>query len=72
MTWGDKFTDTEVDDAFAEFVIEDGQIDAAHLKSLMVAKKEEEERRDSTTRSNHDSQIRAWSPSGHPPPGGRV
>merc|ERR1711990_1346859 len=43
MTWGDKFTDTEVDDAFAEFVIEDGQIDAAHLKSLMVAKKEGEE-----------------------------
>merc|ERR1712158_190961 len=40
MTWGDKFTDTEVDEAFAEFVIEDGQIDAAHLKSLMVAKKE--------------------------------
>merc|ERR1739849_37115 len=43
MTWGDKFTDTEVDDAFAEFVIEDGQIDAAHLNSLMVAKKEGEE-----------------------------
>merc|ERR1711899_84842 len=43
MTWGDKFTDTEVDDAFAEFTIEDGQIDAAHLKSLMVAKKEGEE-----------------------------
>merc|ERR1712088_1051179 len=43
MTWGDKFTDTEVDEAFAEFVIEDGQIDAAHLKSLMVAKKEGEE-----------------------------
>merc|ERR1712241_1537203 len=43
MTWGDKYTDTEVDDAFAEFVIEDGQIDAAHLKSLMVAKKEGEE-----------------------------
>merc|ERR1712112_615212 len=42
MTWGEKFTDTEVDEAFAEFVIEDGQIDAAHLKGLMVAKKEEE------------------------------
>merc|ERR1712179_839963 len=42
-TWGGKFTDTEVDEAFAEFVIENGQIDAAHLKSLMVAKKEEEE-----------------------------
>merc|ERR1711962_1245476 len=41
MTWGDKFTDTEVNEAFAEFVIEDGQIDAAHLKGLMVAKKEE-------------------------------
>jgi len=43
MTWGDKFTGTEVDEAFAEFVIEDGQIDAAHLKGLMVTKKEEEE-----------------------------
>merc|ERR1739844_136258 len=43
MTWGDKFTDTEVDEAFAEFTIADGQIDAAHLKSLMVAKKEGEE-----------------------------
>jgi len=42
MTWGDKFTAQEVDDAFAEFVIEDGQIDANHLKGLMVAKKEEE------------------------------
>ena len=41
MTWGDKFSGQEVDEAFAEFVIEDGQIDAAHLKGLMVAKKEE-------------------------------
>lgn len=43
MTFGEKFTSSEVDNAFAEFQIEDGQIDAAHLKSLMVAKKEEEE-----------------------------
>jgi len=43
ITWGDKFTSGEVDDAFAEFQIEGGQIDAAHLKSLMVAKKEEGE-----------------------------
>lgn len=42
MTWGEKFTAQEVDDAFAEFKIADGQIDAAHLKGLMVAKKEEE------------------------------
>merc|ERR1712095_113769 len=42
MTWGDKFTQQEVDDAFTEFRIEDGQIDAAHLKGLMVAKKDEE------------------------------
>merc|ERR1712042_418359 len=41
MTWGDKFSGQECDEAFAEFVIEDGQIDAAHLKGLMVAKKEE-------------------------------
>ena len=43
MTWGDKFSGQEVDEAFAEFVIEDGQIDAAHLEGLMVAKKEEGE-----------------------------
>merc|ERR1712095_10065 len=42
MTWGDKFTQQEVDDAFTEFRIEDGQIDAAHLKGLMVAKKDAE------------------------------
>lgn len=42
MTWGEKFTAQEVDDAFSEFKIEDGQIDATHLKGLMVAKKEEE------------------------------
>ena len=41
MTWGDKFTGQEVDDAFAEFTIEGGMIDATHLKGLMVAKKEE-------------------------------
>lgn len=40
-TFGDKFSQEEVDNAYAEFQIEDGQIDAAHLKSLMVAKKEE-------------------------------
>lgn len=39
MTWGDKFSGSEVDDAFAEFRIEGGQIDADHLKGLMVAKK---------------------------------
>jgi Ca2+-binding EF-hand superfamily protein len=43
MTWGDKFTAQEVDEAFNEFTIADGQIDAVHLKSLMVAKKEGEE-----------------------------
>ena len=37
------FVDQEVDDAFAEFKVEDGMIDAVHLKSLMVAKKDEEE-----------------------------
>ena len=42
MTWGDKITQQEVDDAFTEFRIEDGQIDAAHLKGLMVAKKDAE------------------------------
>merc|ERR1719167_1722673 len=38
MTFGDKFSAGEVDDAFAEMKIDDGQIDAAHLKGLMVAK----------------------------------
>merc|ERR1712076_17489 len=42
-TFGDKFTASEVDNAYSEFVIEDGMIDAAHLKGLMVSKKEEEE-----------------------------
>jgi Ca2+-binding EF-hand superfamily protein len=43
MTWGENFTAQEVDDAFAEFSMDGGSIDAAHLKSLMVAKKEGEE-----------------------------
>merc|ERR1719282_1958052 len=38
MTFGNKFSVSEVDDAFAEFKIDDGQIDAAHLKGLMVSK----------------------------------
>merc|ERR1711955_147293 len=38
MTFGVKFSSSEVDDAFAEFEIDDGQIDAAHLKGLMVSK----------------------------------
>merc|ERR1712012_1270051 len=42
MTFGDKFSASEVDNAFGEFVIEDGMIDAVHLKGLMVSKKEEE------------------------------
>jgi len=42
-TWGEKFSQAEVDDAFAEFEISGGMIDSAHLKGLMVAKKEGEE-----------------------------
>merc|ERR1711962_195980 len=38
MTFGVKFSASDVDDAFAEMKIDDGQIDAAHLKGLMVAK----------------------------------
>merc|ERR1711963_1163496 len=38
MTFGNKFSASEVDDAFAEFKIDNGQIDAAHLKGLMVSK----------------------------------
>merc|ERR1712210_282830 len=43
MTSGDKFTSAEVDNAFGEFSIEDGMIDAVQLKGLMVSKKEEGE-----------------------------
>merc|ERR1712231_50223 len=43
MTFGDKFTSAEVDNAFGEFSIEDGMIDSAQLKGLMVSKKDEEE-----------------------------
>merc|ERR1711971_23150 len=39
----DKFTSAEVDNAFGEFSIEDGMIDAVQLKGLMVSKKEEGE-----------------------------
>ena len=42
MTFGDKFSESEVDNAFGEFVIEDGMIDSAQLKGLMVSKKEDE------------------------------
>jgi len=38
-TFGDKFSAQEVEDAFAEFQITDGMIDANHLKGLMVSKK---------------------------------
>ena len=38
MTFGNKFSASEVDDAFAEFKIDGGMIDGAHLKSLMVSK----------------------------------
>jgi len=43
MTWGEKFTGAEIDDAFGEFKIDGGMIDSEHLKGLMVAKKEGEE-----------------------------
>merc|ERR1712130_837255 len=34
---GGKFSASEVDDAFAEMKIDEGMIDAAHLKGLMVS-----------------------------------
>jgi len=43
MTWGENFSASEVDDAFAEFALEGGMIDGAHLKGLMVAEKKEGE-----------------------------
>ena len=36
MTFGDKFSASEVDNAFGEFLIEDGMIDAVHLKGKTV------------------------------------
>merc|ERR1712130_541285 len=39
MTWGEKFSSNEIDDAFREFKIDGGMIGAEHLKSIMVAKK---------------------------------
>ena len=36
MTFGDKFSASEVDNAFGEFLIEDGMIDAVHLKGKMA------------------------------------
>merc|ERR1711935_1049838 len=38
MTWGEKFSASEIDDAFQEFKIDGGMIDSTHLKGLMVAK----------------------------------
>merc|ERR1711970_1124120 len=38
MTFGNKFSASEVDEAFAEFKIDGDMIDAAHLKGLMVSK----------------------------------
>merc|ERR1712072_1515260 len=33
--WGEKFSAQEIDDAFGEFTIDGGMIDANHLKGLM-------------------------------------
>jgi len=41
MTWGEQFSAQEIDDAYGEFQIEGGMIDAAHLKGIMTTKKEE-------------------------------
>merc|ERR1712105_205709 len=38
MTFVNKFSASEVDEAFAEFKIDGDMIDAAHLKGLMVSK----------------------------------
>lgn len=44
LTWGDKFTGPEVDDAFDNFVIDDkNQIDTAALIDMLTGKGEEEE-----------------------------
>lgn len=44
MTWGDKFSQKEVDDAYEQMVIDDGgQIDTAKLIAMLTASAEEEE-----------------------------
>lgn len=44
MTWGDKFTMKECDDAFDAMIIDDkGMIDTAHLIGLLTAAPEDEE-----------------------------
>ncbi|XP_063226803.1 myosin regulatory light chain 2 [Bacillus rossius redtenbacheri] len=44
MTWGDKFSSDEVDDAFDQMVIDDkGYIDTAKLITMLTASAEEEE-----------------------------
>lgn len=44
MTWGEKFTAAEVDDAFDQMVIDDkGMIDTAALIDMLTGKGEEEE-----------------------------
>lgn len=43
MTWGEKFTSKEVDDAFDAMEIDDnGRIDTTALITLLTAKQEEE------------------------------
>jgi Ca2+-binding EF-hand superfamily protein len=44
ITWGDKFTEDEVDDAFDQMVIDDkGFIDTAALITMLTGSEEEEE-----------------------------
>ena len=43
MTWGDKFTSDEVDDAYEQMVIDDaGKIDTGKLIQMLTASAEEE------------------------------
>ncbi len=44
MTWGDKFSAEEVDDAYDQMTIDNaGRIDTAKLISMLTASAEEEE-----------------------------
>lgn len=44
MTWGDKMTGKECDDAFDSMIIDDkGMIDTAHLIGLLTAAPDDEE-----------------------------
>merc|ERR1719400_632298 len=60
MTFGNKFSASEVDDAFAEFKIDDGQIDAAHLKDSHTFCEKSSTTTDNSIRSIVKKHLGIW------------